>query len=50
MEKNDKDTNDEKITRKYSSEEESESLKKRFEIELREKALESLKAKKRISR
>ncbi|XP_057536066.1 uncharacterized protein LOC130814083 isoform X2 [Amaranthus tricolor] len=35
--------------KKYSSEEETESQKKRLEIELREKALESLRAKKGIS-
>lgn len=50
IEKNEKDANAEKGTRKYSSEEESESQKKRLEIELREKALESLRAKKGISR
>lgn len=54
MEKNVKDanaSNAEQGKRKYSSEdEESESQKKRLEIELREKALESLRAKKGISR
>ena len=54
MEKNEKDANAfnaEQGTRKYSSEdEESESQKKRLEIELREKALESLRAKKGIGR
>ncbi|KAH9622624.1 hypothetical protein KSS87_019255 [Heliosperma pusillum] len=47
-EKADKASNGERVAAKYSSEEETESQKKKLEIELREKALESLRAKKGI--
>ncbi|XP_074290362.1 uncharacterized protein LOC141617069 isoform X3 [Silene latifolia] len=47
-EKVDKASNGERMPAKYSSEEETESQKKKLEIELREKALESLRAKKGI--
>lgn len=51
VEKNEKNANASNGSKKYSSEEEeTESQKKRLEIELREKALESLRAKKGISR